>query len=312
MHFIRLIRPINLLIIALTMYGLGWYFDTCISDGGVNSFTFFILVLSTIIIAAAGNIINDYFDVRADRINKPDRMVIEKHIKKRVAIVTHWGFNFIAFSMAIYLTWKTGSFWYAFIHLFSINVLWLYSLYFKRQFLIGNLLIAALTALVTILVGIYFYQINNISSHELGTIYPFENIHNSFSIIWISLGLALFAFLLNFAREIVKDIEDVKGDLELKSRTIPIVLGTIKSKRIVAFILAIVILSALFVWNQYQLSFNSMILIGVSALTTTIALILLFQSTERKHYRLVNHLIKLSMTAGLLTPIYWKLIAIYG
>ena len=85
-HFIRLTRPLNLLIAGLTMYGLGWYVESQYSNGtihGVRSLSFFLLVFSTILIAAAGNVINDYFDVRADRINKPEKLIIGVHIKRR-------------------------------------------------------------------------------------------------------------------------------------------------------------------------------------------------------------------------------------
>ena len=101
-HFIRLTRPVNLVIIAITMYGLGWYFEGLanVQAFGIQSFDFFLLVLSTTMIAAAGNIINDYFDVRADRVNKPERLIIGVTIKRRVAIVSHWGINFLAFSIA--------------------------------------------------------------------------------------------------------------------------------------------------------------------------------------------------------------------
>jgi 4-hydroxybenzoate polyprenyltransferase len=121
MHFIKLIRPINLLIIAITMYGVRFYvlevhYFEKVKD---NALDFFLLVFSTVIIAAAGNIINDYFDVRADRINKPERLIITKHIKRRWAILIHWIFNGIAFGIALYLSIKYQSLWFVFIHLLS-------------------------------------------------------------------------------------------------------------------------------------------------------------------------------------------------
>ena len=162
MYFIKLIRPINLIIVGLTMYGIGWYLEGVYGENqqfGIFSLPYTLLVVSTIMIAAAGNIINDYFDVKADRINKPDRVIIGKYVKRRVSIVAHWGINFVAFCIAIYLSWTLETFWYLFIHLLTINLLWYYSMHLKRRFLIGNLLIAALTALVPILVGFYFHQL---------------------------------------------------------------------------------------------------------------------------------------------------------
>ena len=129
MHFLKLIRPLNLIIIAITMYGIGWYFEGIYGrhhEFNIFSLSFHLLVFSTIMIAAAGNIINDYFDVRADRINKPDRLIIGKYVKRRYAIVSHWGINLIAFIIAIYLSWVLETFWYVFIHLLAINILWYY------------------------------------------------------------------------------------------------------------------------------------------------------------------------------------------
>ena len=110
------------------MYGFGWFledFSICLNCS-ILSLEFNLIVLSTILIAAAGNIINDYFDVKADRINKPERLIIGKYIKRRVAILTHWILNLIAFIIAIYLSWYLNTFFYLFIHLLSINCLWYY------------------------------------------------------------------------------------------------------------------------------------------------------------------------------------------
>jgi len=272
------------------------------------------LVFSTVLIAAGGNIINDYFDVRADRVNKPDRLIITKYVKKRTAILLHWTINFAAFSIALYLSWIMDSFWYLFIHLFSINVLWFYSLYFKRRFLIGNVLIAALTALVPVLVGIFFYQ-HNLANTEWYNmkLFPF-NLDGSTPkiMLYISFGLAIFAFLLNLAREIVKDLEDVEGDLKLHSKTIPISIGVKKSKWVIGLILLIAIVAAgLFIYFVEAFTLLTVLPGIVAALIILAALILTIPASSKKHYRRINHCIKLAMTVGLLTPVYWKIIADY-
>lgn len=317
MHLLRLIRPLNLIIIALTMYGLGWYFDPmegCSCTYIVTDWPFFWLVFSTILIAAGGNIINDYFDVRADRVNKPHRLIITKHIKKRSAIVLHWTINFIAFSIAIYLTWYMDSFWYLFIHLFSINVLWFYSMYFKRRFLTGNILIAALTALVPVLVGIFFYQ-QNLPRQDWYNmkLFPF-NLDNStpFIILYISVGLAIFAFLMNLAREIVKDMEDVEGDEKLNAKTLPISWGLKKSKWFIALILlAAICAAAMLIYLIEAFTFITVLpgIIAEGIILVTIFLVI--SAATKSDYRRVNHFIKLAMIVGLLTPVYWKIITTY-
>lgn len=311
-HFLRLSRPVNLIIILVTMYGLGWFFTDVNPAFGIQSFDFFLLAISTSMIAAAGNIINDYFDVRADRINKPDRLIIGKYVKRRVAIVTHWGINVLAFGIAVYLTWRLNSFWYVFIHLLSINLLWFYSLYFKRRFLIGNVLIAALTALVPLLVGIYFYQTLDSSTISFASIDPsFAEVRPSF-ILWLCFILAAFAFLLNLSREIVKDMEDVEGDELIKAKTLPITLGIPKTKLIIGALLIITSVSASLVWFVFKIPLLTLFPVLISALFTISALVLLPNAQDKMRFKTINGLIKIAMVAGLCTPVFWKIMSIYG
>lgn len=317
MHFLTLIRPLNLLIVALTMYGTGWYFEGIFGFAGgqmLLSKSFSLLVVSTVMIAAAGNIINDYFDVRADRINKPQRVIIGKYVKRRVAIVSHWGLNLVAFGIAVYLSWTLDTFWYVFIHLLSINILWFYSTYLKRKFLSGNLAIAALTGMVPVLTGLYFHQFAERNPLvPVKTHFPFEQYEGSFYVLWLSFGLATFAFILNLAREIVKDMEDVEGDLKLNAQTLPIVLGYKKSKWIAAFVLSGAVISSLLVGYFFDsVSLMSMIPILCSAFLVMICFFLLSQANDKRAYRRINYLIKLSMVCGMLSPVYWHLLLIYG
>ena len=318
MHFIKLTRPLNLLIIFVTMYGIGWYFEGVYqiqSSLGVQSFTFFLLVISTVMIAAAGNIINDYFDIKADLINKPNRVVIGKHLSRRVAIFSHWIINLIAFIIAIYLSWRLHTYWYLFIHLLTINLLWYYSLKLKRKFFIGNFLIAGLTAIVPLLVGYYFYHIQLVDASEIktNTFYPFGKARIPDFTLLLTFAISGFAFVLNLAREIVKDMEDVEGDKKLHAKTLPIVLGYKKTKRIVGLILFFTIVFSLIIWSVYEnLTFKSVLPILISAMLIVQCFILLIPAKEKSHYRTINHLIKLAMISGLLIPVYWRILMIYG
>ena len=318
MHFFRLIRPLNLLIIGLTMYGLGWYYESMFLDVpayGIRSLPFLLLVVSTVIIAAAGNIINDYFDVKADRINKPNRLIIGKFVKRRVAIVSHWGLNLIAFTMALIISWKLDTFAYLFIHVLTINLLWFYSTNLKRRFLLGNVLIAGLTATVPMLVGLYFYQIGKLSTiaEFSGNCFPFGGNYGLKYILFLSTGLAIFAFILNLAREIVKDMEDVEGDKKLNAQTLPIVMGYQQSGWAVNAILLLSLIAMMILWMAFDRIDPFLIApIIVSACIVVIALITVPRAKNRKDYRRINTLIKMAMIAGLLTPIYWNLIMLYG
>lgn len=319
MHFLRLIRPINLFVIALTMYGMRVYFIPRIpmSHSRENSepFDFFLLVFSTVLIAAAGNIINDYFDVKADKINKPHKVIIGKYVKPRWAIVLHWILNFVAFAIACYLSWRYKTFWYVFIHLLSINALWFYSMYFKRRFLIGNIIIAGLTALVPILCGIHFLEFiqsqrdylpgNWTIETPLHTGWAFGSYFNTF----VVLVFAFYAGILNLIREIIKDIEDVDGDLVLRAKTLPIVLGKRKTKIIAIVLLVLLLLTSvpflsdgyfLYRWHFLR-AFAPILLIPVGMLFV----IGLLGSKNEKHLKSADLLLKILMAIGCSMPFYW-------
>lgn len=310
-HFIRLIRPANLLIIAATMYGTAWYFDSLLISAGVypviGGFPFFILVLSTVLIAAAGNIINDYFDVKADRINRPKRLIITKSIKRRWAILSHWIINFIAFGMAIYLSYIFETFWYLFIHLLSINLLWYYSMHFKRTVVFGNIIIALLTALVPLLVGIFYNQ--HTDWEMIKDVHPFELEEVKNYPLFVTISLGLFAFLLNWAREIIKDIEDIHGDKVLKAKTLPIIYGTKKAKLISLLILAFPVFLSLFIviGRKKEIVVDDLAFIPllIAAIAYIFSIFFILKSKTAGQYRRAHITIKIIMIFGLILPVYW-------
>ncbi len=321
-HFLRLTRPFNLLVVALTMYSLAWYFDSVFlldaRYGAMATFDFFVLVFSTVIIAAAGNIINDYFDIKADRVNRPERIIIVRHVKPRVAILAHWMLNLIAFSMALYLSYRNNSFWYLFIHLFSINLLWFYSMQFKRTLYIGNIAIALLTGLVPILVGIYYnqqlnfdYVLSSLAHGEKTTIFPFEVVHPERYALLLGFVFGAFAFLLNWAREIVKDMEDTAGDKKLGARTIPLVFGYQRAKSWAAVLLFLSVAGTLtfVVINKGILNdWFSFLPLLPAAISSIITIIMLFQANDTISYRKTHKSIKVIMIFGMLLPLWWGIL----
>jgi 4-hydroxybenzoate polyprenyltransferase len=298
MHLLKLTRPINLIVIALTMIGIRFLYLKNLSvepyfNSIIEHVDFFLLVFSTVLIAAGGNIINDYFDVKADKINKPNKVIIGKYVKPRLAIVLHWTFNLVAFIIALYLSWKQQSFWYLFIHLFSINALWVYSTQLKRRFLIGNFVIAALTGLVPILSALYF---NHYISNQISYLEPSTT---AYQVIY----LASFAALLNFIREIIKDMEDVKGDLLLRATTIPIKLGLTKSKRIVSVLLIATLSFSTFLVAEYFKNLYLLQLVITSFMALCLLLVIYFVSTN--HLKTADRLLKIAMIIGCTLPFYW-------
>ncbi len=250
--FLKLIRIQNLLIIAFTQYAVRWCIIYPIIKVSstfyalqLSEFHFFLLVLSTIMIAAAGYIINDYFDVRIDKVNKPERMVIDKGVKRRVAIGAHTVINVLAILIALYVAYCIGSWRLALIHFVCAGGLWFYSTTFKRQFLIGNVIIALFTALVPLIAVIY----NMIPIYR--EYIPIEEGLSFISVWQYTFALAFFAFITTLLREIIKDIEDVDGDTEYGCKTMPILIGIKATKNIAMFIALLTIICLVFIQLEF-------------------------------------------------------------
>lgn len=296
------------------MLSMAFYFERVLAfnneESSILTIPFIILIVSTIIIAAGGNIINDYFDVKADRINRPKKLIIGKHVKRRWAIIVHWALNFIAFLMAIYLSYELSSFWYLFIHLLSINLLWYYSVQLKRTLVIGNIVIAFLTALVPVLVGIYYSQSYDWS--EISFVFPFRSENVEYFPVYLGIALGGFAFLLNWTRELIKDIEDIEGDKVLKARTLPISYGIKAAKKLSYIILALPVLLtiAFFYFKRDTLieeivNFIPLLLCGPALI---IAYFLIYRAKISTQFKSAHLVLKMIMVLGILLPLYWAII----
>lgn len=202
----RLTRFWNLLIVALTQYATAGFL---VSFETLTDWRLLVLVSSTVMIAAAGYIINDYYDVKIDLVNKPDRVVVGKWIPRRFAILFHSFLSITGTALGFLISWPIGL-----INFFSAFLLWVYSNQLKRLPFVGNFSIALLTG-CTLLVVEALYHSGNI-------------------LIWI---YALFAFFITLAREIIKDMEDLKGDNTFGCRTLPIIWGIRKTKQLVYLLL---------------------------------------------------------------------------
>ena len=232
--FLKLVRIQNLIIIAFTQYMVRWCLiypilkmQSDFFQFQLSNVDFFLLVLSTVMIAAAGYVINDYFDVKMDKVNKPDKLIIGKGVKRLVAIGAHTVINIIAILIGGYVSYKIGLWKLVFIHIICATGLWFYSTTFKRQFFIGNIVISAFTVMVPLVVGIF----DIVPCYRE---YVFYNPDLSFINIWKwVLGIAFFAGITTLLREIIKDIEDYEGDIEYGCNTLPIALGKTTAKAIV-------------------------------------------------------------------------------
>lgn len=251
--FLKAIRYPNLIIIALSQVVLRYGIIAPLADAFgydlvLSTMDFSLLVLSSVLIAAGGNIINDYFDIKIDRVNKPEKIIIGKTIKRRVAMVAHITLTALGGLMAVYMSWHAGLWKLSVIHLFVIYSLWQYSLVFKHRVLIGNLLIGILAALVPLLVGLYEIPLLNqtygeelrMASVQNGEFFSFN------ALAYWTLGFAAFAFVMTFSREIVKDIADIPGDAQYGSQTLPVKYGTSVAKKVVLALQALVIIGVIY------------------------------------------------------------------
>ena len=303
--FIRLIRSVNLLYIALTQYLVQYtVIRPILSQAGVkptlDDFHFFLLVISTLLIAAAGYVINDYFDVKIDSINKPQRIFIDRTIKRRTAMLLHQTMTGAGILIAFYVAWKSGNLKLAFIHPIVAGLLWFYSTGYKRQMLIGNVIVSFLTALVVLIVALYERQL----------FYPESVMVNraSYTIFIIIFFYFIFAFLISMVRELVKDMEDIEGDARYNCKTLPIVIGIQKTKVVVYAITAVIV--ALLIYLQVQQARGGDINSVLNLFTTLevplgISMYLLYKADSQKQFSLISNVIKIVMFMGILTMVYF-------
>lgn len=250
---LTLIRFPNLVFIVLTQaLSYAFLIRPALSEPLLPLWGIALLCLSTMIIAAAGYLINDYFDIGIDVVNKPERVTIEKVFRRRSIILWHIGLNIAGWLMATILCLRHGHLRNSLIQIASILLLVVYSTTLKRRLLWGNLSIAVLTAVTLLTAAVYEPAFSLFKGTEQGLLF------------WTYTG---FAFLITLIREIVKDIEDIRGDAALGCRTIPLQWGTGVAKGIVygLFVaLLLILLSTLFQFGAERLTWALLLGIGVA------------------------------------------------
>ncbi|MFN4234256.1 MAG: geranylgeranylglycerol-phosphate geranylgeranyltransferase [Bacteroidia bacterium] len=305
--FFILIRLKNLIIIAITQYLMRYaIIEPMISLSSfelqLSHFDFFLMSLATVLVAAGGYIINDYFDTRIDRINRPDLVVIDTYIKRRVAMGAHLVSSIAGILLGFYVAYKAGVYQLGFIYAISSGMLWFYSTDFKRQLLIGNLVISFLTALVPIMVPLFEIPLLN---KAYGEILLEANADFTFLIRFIG-AYSLFAFISSLIREIIKDIEDMNGDTSFGRSTIPIAIGIEKSKLIIVALSLILIVGLAYIqYLQYtanDLLFFTYLLITVQ-FPMLYLIIKLIKAKEPSQFAFISKIVKAIMLAGVLSSI---------
>lgn len=304
--FLILIRVSNLLFMGITQYSIRLFviepqLDSFGIEPSLNAFEFFLLVLSTVLIAAAGYVINDYFDVNMDHLNRPGKIVVDRVIHRRSALKLHMVCNIVAIVIATYLGWKAGIYKLGFIYFISAGLLWFYTTSFKRMFLVGNFVVAFLTGLVVLIVPLYETTIYNKGYSFL--------MESGRIIMIISIGYSLFAFLASLIREMVKDMEDVHGDEAFNYNTVPLILGLEYAKVITTAVILIMMGLLGFVQYKYWIggdNFPATYLMLLVQLPMLSVIYFLIRADEKEDFAKTGYIIKAVMLAGILSiPVFY-------
>lgn len=276
----------------------------------LSTLYFSILVLSTVLIAAAGNIINDYFDQRTDRVNKPRDIIVGVHVKRRVAMVLHQVFNLTGLALAFFVAWEIGIWKLSIISFFAAGSLWFYCVQFKKEFIVGNVIIAVLAGLVPLLVGVYeipllikAYGAEVVKAYAVNL--PGKDPSEYFKVMfYFIIGYSVFAFLLNLIREIQKDMADVKGDNRVNANTIPLVIGIRKTKWISAALTIIAIGALVLVQQKFVSDIISLIYLMIAVvLPLMISLWFTQKAVKRNQFIRAGNFLKVAMLGGILYSI---------
>jgi len=299
--YFKLIRIPNLVFLAVMQFLMYWAIVAPILQvndfeplsGGMN---LLLLIMATVFIAAGGYVLNDYFDTKIDAINRPGKVIVGQKIDKNTVMRFYQILTAVGVVCGLLLSFLARNYTLAFIFVVIPGLLWFYSSNYKRQFLVGNLVVsfcAALSVLVVAISEVVFLQ-NKFGDLIFYTPIPY-NIYT-----WIG-GFALFAFVLTWIREIIKDMEDERGDREMECRTMPIKWGIKNTKFFLYALISLTIIVLFLVGNLY-IPFDGMlsvryIIFGV--ILPLIALIyLIFKAETPVDFRQASLLSKIVMVIG--------------
>jgi 4-hydroxybenzoate polyprenyltransferase len=306
MAWLRLIRWQNLLIIFLTQF-LAWGCIVLPENPKILTFPYFLLLaVSTMLIAAAGYIINDYFDIKIDSINHPEKVILEKVIPRKQAIISHTVLNIAALILAGIVAVKAHHPEWLLFQVSCTLLLWFYSTDFKRQYVTGNLVVALLTSFTILALILY----EPVMQHKImvGAFGETSLDYLTINPIYILLTYAFFAFILTWMREIVKDMEDLIGDTAERCATMPIkwgTAGTIRFTRILGFIAA-----GLLTFCGAFLFLTGNLLLGTYVITLIVLpllalIVYLGKKITPAHFHRMSSWLKLLMLSGVVSLIVY-------
>ena len=308
-YFIKIIRWPNLLIIAITMYLMRYcLLQPLLETNGLfliqSHIKFFLLTLSTVLIAASGYIINDLNDIDADKINKPEKLIAGKYLSIKFLDNMYLFLNFFGIALGVYVSYSTGLKTVSVVFLLVAGLLYFYSTTYKVQLILGNIMVAVFSALVPFMVFIFDMPLIRQKFRE------FESTSFNFNYIiaWFAF-YAFFAFIITLTREIIKDIEDFEGDKAYGKHSLPVAFGTQASKLVVISLLLFLLIIICFSFFRFLNDAFSLIYIVPFIIAPIIyVLFILIKAKEKLEFTKASFWCKAIMITGILYTLLVKFV----
>lgn len=308
LYYIKLLRPLNLLMIALTMI----LFRISIVSASpyelfllmpvLSNAQFALLVLITLLVAGGGYVINDVFDADIDAVNKPESVIINKYIPDISAYNFYKILCILAFILTLVLAFLTKSYRLSMFPVIIIVLLNFYAQTFKKQLLIGNIIISLCAAAVLWLIAFY-------ESGQDMSVTPDET-YVSGGIAIGAMVYGLFAFLTTFIREVVKDCEDVVGDEQFGCNTVPVKWGFRGAKKLLYLLYILLFLftiSFIFFFKAINIIYPIKFIVVILILPIFVLVFFTIRAQTKSNYHLLSNLIKGYMLMGILTMLYFRM-----
>ncbi|WP_269684701.1 geranylgeranylglycerol-phosphate geranylgeranyltransferase [Flavobacterium lacustre] len=305
MNFLKLIRYPNLLLLAFMQLIFRYGFLKLQNIPlALNDWQYGLLVLSTVLIAAGGYVINNIFDQDTDNDNKPNNVIVGKSISETNAYSIYVALNIVGVSIGFYLSNVIAKPGFASLFILIAATLYFYAVNWKQMLLIGNFIVALLLSFSVIIIGIFdLFPVVNQSNQPL--------MANLFSIL---IDYAVFAFMINFIREIVKDLEDVNGDYNQGMRTLPIILGISRTAKVVSILSFIPVCAILLYINNYLMP---LLFVTIYLLLFVVGPLLYFSlkiwsASSQKQFHVLSSLLKWILLFGILSILVISLNMMYN
>ena len=266
-----IVRGYNILIIIIAQYLTSIYIlapQLSIKEI-LFDFNLFMIVLASATAIASGYIINNFYDSEKDLINRPNKSILDRLVGRRTKLNFYFILNFLSLVSALFVSYKAALFFFLFI--FGI---WLYSHKLKKYPFIGNLVAATLAVIPLFAVFIYYKNFD--------------------LVIFVH---ATFLFIIISMRELVKDLENLKGDLLQNYRTIPVIYGSLVSKKILTFLSILALLPTYLLIVKFDIGAMDFYFLG-SIIALLIFVILLWKSNKKLHYFVLHNILKFIVVIG--------------